>query len=436
MNETKTNQPKKPEKTKQNKASIQQIQNLCPFDRFSEQQLVLAAANSQLKKYGTNEVVVELNSHDQLEYFLLKGHIELESFDGRFKEIIAGSESARTAVAHLQPRKYTVRTKTPCVFVIIQQTTVNTLLKDLPRDKSTNFSVRDLHSGNEIEGIEHDFEADLKSNTLKIPSFPDVALRIKHLLDDPNVTVKDIASVLNSDPAMTAKLLKTCNCPLYRTANEITSNTDAIVRLGFDTTRQLITIFALKEVFKSKNKYLQQKMGELWSHSSEVASIAYILASKTPGMNPEQAMLAGLMQDIGVIPILNYIEEFPKFMNIEHKIDDIILSLKSRIGAQVLTHWNFPAELIEVAKNSNNWSYQSEGESATYVDITIVANIHSFIGKKKHPKYPPFGQIPSFKKLGDHGLTPEESQEILHEAHQQLHDLQVLLSPETIPVLK
>jgi len=419
----------------QPKPSLEQLQHLCPFDRLSEQQMVLVVAKSILKKFVTDDVVIELGNHDKLEYFLIEGTIELESFDGRFKEVSAGSESARTAIALLQPRKYIVRTKTPCVFALIQQATVNALLDELPKDKSTHYNVSDVHSGHEVNDISKSFEADLKSNNLTLPSFPDVALRIKHLLDDPNVTVKDVAGVLNNDPAITAKLLKTCNSPLYRTATEITSNRDAIVRLGFNTTRQLITIFALKEIFKSKNKVLQQKMGQLWAHSSEVASISYVLASKTPGMNPEQAMLAGLMQDIGAIPILNYIENYPEFMKLDYKIDAIINSLKSRIGAQILNHWGFSADLIEVAKNSNNWTFQSPHDKPSYVDITIVASIHSYIGKKSHPKYPPFDQIPSFKKIGDRGLTPEESQEVLHEAQNQLDDLKALLCPQDIPIL-
>jgi HD-like signal output (HDOD) protein len=417
------------------KPSLEQLQHLCPFDRFSEQQMVLVVAKSILKEYAADDVVMEIGNHDKLEYFLIEGTIALESFDGRFKEVSAGTESARTAIALLQPRKYTIKTKTPCVFVLIQQVTVNTLLEELPKDKSTEFCVSDLHSGHEITDIAQNFEADLQSNNLTIPSFPDVALRIKQLLDDPNVTVKDVADVLNNDPAITVKLLKTCNSPLYRTANEITSNRDAIVRLGFNTTRQLITIFALKEIFKSKNKLLQQKMGELWAHSSEVASISYILASKTPGMNPEQAMLAGLMQDIGAIPILNYIENYPDFMKLDYKVDAIINSSKSRIGAKILEHWGFSADLMEVAKNSDNWSFQSPHDKPSYVDITIVANIHSFIGKKTHPKYPPFDQIPAFKKIGKNGLTPEESQDVLHEAQHQLDDLKALLCPKEIPVL-
>ena len=117
------------------------------------------------------------------------------------------------------------------------------------------------------------------------------------------------------------------------------------------------------------------------------------------------------------------------------KIDAIIATLKSTIGGKILEHWGFSTELIDVAKNSNNWTFQSSREHASYVDITIVASIHSYIGKKTHPKYPPFDQIPAFKKIGAHGLTPEESQAVLHEAQHQLDDLKALLCPQEIPIL-
>jgi hypothetical protein len=83
----------------------------------------MVLAKSTLKTFTADELVLEVGNHDKLEYFLLAGSIELESFDSRFKAISAGSESARTAITLLQPRKYTVRTKTLCVFALIQQTT-------------------------------------------------------------------------------------------------------------------------------------------------------------------------------------------------------------------------------------------------------------------------------------------------------------------------
>ena len=425
----------KPTKIERIRPTIKQLMHFRPIDTFTEQQLILVSANSIVKSYEKNQLVLEAGSHDKIEYFLLKGRVELVSIDGRTKEIAADSDSAQAAVALLQPRKYTVRTKTPCQFILVRQSTVSTFLKEIPNESTIQFSVSDHHSGHELGDIERSFEHDLKNNTLKIPSFPDVAMRIKGLLDDPNTTVKDIASVLNNDPAITVKLLRTCNSPLYRTAKEVTSSSDAIVRLGFDTTRQLVTIFVMKELFQSKNKYLQEKMRHLWLHSREVASFAYVLASITPGMNPEHAMLAGLIQDIGTIPILNYIESYPDYMKLDYKVDGIITKLKRKVGCDLLQKWDFQADLIEVAENSQNWAYASAGDKPTYADITIAAQVHTFIGKKEQSELPPFNTIPAFKKLGDGGLTPEQSKDVLQRSHRQIDDIQALLSPEPIPVL-
>ena len=236
--------------------------------------------------------------------------------------------------------------------------------------------------------------------------------------------------VLNNDPAITVKLLKTCNSALYRRQNNITSSTDAVVRLGFDTTRQLVNIFVMKEIFQSKNAFLQHKMKTLWLHSREVAAMAYVLASITPGMNAEYAMLAALIQDIGTVPILNYIERYPDVMALEDKVDDIIHKLKSRVGAQILSNWGFDESMIQVVENSENWAFESSSEQATYADIAIVAQIHTYIGKKNTLRLPAFDDIPAFKKLGDSGLTPKQSQEVLTKSHDRIAEIQTLLSHE------
>jgi len=177
-------------------------------------------------------------------------------------------------------------------------------------------------------------------------------------------------------------------------------------------------------------------MRQLWLHSREVASFAYVLASITPGMKPEHAMLAGLIQDVGTIPILNYIEQYPDYMKLEPKVNDIIDRLKSRVGKELLLKWEFPQDLVDVVNNSENWGYVSAGDKPTYVDIVIAAQVHTYIGKDEHTKLPPFDQIPAFGKLGQGGVTPEQSKEVMLKSHKQLADIQALLSSETIPVSK
>lgn len=407
-----------------------------PFSSFSEQQCILAASQAEIREYEPKQVVVDIGTNDHLEYFLIRGTVELESFDGRFKSFDADSETAKAAVAALQPRKYKVKTQSKCTFFVIAQDVVQALLDDLPKTGGFEFSISRIHSGNEARDILHAFEDDLKSNTLQLPSFPDVAVHIRQLMEDPNVTVKDIADVLTNEPAMTVKLIRTCNSPIYRTSAQITSCQDAIVRLGFDTTRQLVTIFSLREVFKTNNPKLKYKISELWSHSTEVAAIAHVLAGITPGIKPEFAMLAGLIQDIGAVPILNYLERYPHIIKMDQRIDTMIDAMKQRVGAKMLESWGFHNDLINVARQSENWQYQSPDSKADCADICIVAQLHTFIGKKQHHKLPPFNQVPAFGKLGKDGLTPEQSSAALLQSRKEIEDLHALLNPTPIPLLR
>lgn len=412
---------------------IKDLKHYKPLDRFSEKELILLSANTAIAEFESEQIIFEIDSTDHTEYFLKKGTVELTSIDGRVKKIEAGSESAKTAIALLQPRKYTAKALSDCTFYCIKQEIVNALLAELPKQQGVRFSVNDIHSGKESHDIIQSFRTDLASNNVELPSFPDTAFHIRRLIDDPNCTVKDIAEVIINDPAITVKLLKTCNSPLYRTATEITSCEQAVVRLGFNTTKQLVTVFTLRELFKTDSTYLKQKVAELWDHSREVAAISYVLAKMSPGLDPELALLAGLVQDIGAIPVLNYIERYPQYMKVEYKVDAICKELKSEIGSTLLTQWSFQKDLIEVAAHSEDWQYDSKQAHANYIDIALIAQLHSYIGKK-HDKLPSLDKVPAFGKIGKGGLTPSQSKEILHESHEQIEEIKSLLAP--LPTLK
>src|SRR5690606_25533821 len=74
----------------------------------------------------------------------------------------------------------------------------------------------------------------------------------------------------------------------------------AVVRLGLNTTRQLVISFTLRDLFQAPTPLLKKLMAEAWQHSSDVAAISMVLAQHTKLFNPEEAMLAGLVSNIGV----------------------------------------------------------------------------------------------------------------------------------------
>jgi HD-like signal output (HDOD) protein len=168
-------------------------------------------------------------------------------------------------------------------------------------------------------------------------------------------------------------------------------------------------------------------MGELWRHSAEIAAISYIIASKTKTLAPEQALLAGLLHDIGALPLLTYSQNVQELSDDPVSLEAFLALNRTRVGTMILEKWDFPNSLIYAAQSSDDWLRDTEG-AADYADVVIVAQLHSFIGTQAMPDIPPMDDLPAFRKPAGNGLTPNLSVEIIHEAKQKIELVRSLLS--------
>ncbi len=137
---------------------------------------------------------------------------------------------------------------------------------------------------------------------------------------------------------------------------------------------------------------------ELWEHSTQVASISHVLAAQYTRLDPKQAMLAGLIHDLGALPILMYAEKNPELIKDSKLLDKLIFGLHQRIGSAVLQAWKFAPEMVAVVRDHEDLSRYS-GPEIDYVDIVIVANLQSYIGTD-HLAQVNFKEVPAYAKLG------------------------------------
>jgi putative nucleotidyltransferase with HDIG domain len=213
------------------------------------------------------------------------------------------------------------------------------------------------------------------------------------------------------------------NSPLYRGANAISNLQSAIARLGPPLVRNLVTSLILKQLFQSKSPVLRQHMQVLWEHSTQVAAISHILARKFTRLKPDEAMLAGLIHDIGALPILVKAESHPELLADEAQLNEIIDKLHPAIGRLILEAWKFPPELVTVAAEHENLTRISD--QVDYTDIVTVANLHSHLGSQHRHAKVKFIDVPAFTKLG---LTPETSVATLEEASAEMKEVKTLLA--------
>lgn len=407
---------------------VRRLKQFNPLGRLSDDQLVLLASRVECKSYAPGQRVAERGVRDGLDLYLLSGVVELESIDGRKSTVAAETETAANAIARLQPRMYDVVAVERCEFMVVEQDVLNQLLRAAPMDQLDMPTEAEDSEGDDNHQLLMEFYAELRSNQIYLPSVPDVAWKVRRMADSEDSTAGQIASAITADPAMAAKLVRACNSPLYRGFSDVRNVREAVVRLGINTTRQLVSVFALREVFQTRQPILQKEMEKLWRHSREVAALCWVLADSATRINPEEALLAGLLHDIGVVPVLVHAEHHVNLFADEVNLGRALEELRADVGAEVLENWGFPGPFVEAARNAENWSYESPESTPQLADLVIVAQLHAMIGSGDSAGLPPFDQVPAYRRLGELELNVSSSLKILTEARARVEEVQQLLS--------
>ncbi|NOQ79149.1 MAG: HDOD domain-containing protein [Gammaproteobacteria bacterium] len=239
---------------------------------------------------------------------------------------------------------------------------------------------------------------DLEKQKLVLPTMPEVALKVRDAVSDEDASAKQIANVIALDPAISARMIQVANSPLLRGSKKTDTVEQAITRMGHTLVKSMVINMAMQQVFKASNPLTKKYMQTIWTQSTQVASIASAMASHFTKLKPDQAMLAGLVHNIGALPIITRAEQIPALMQDEDIFASLIERLSGPIGTSILKSWNFPDNLSIVANEHNNYSYDSE--AIDYVDVVIVAKLQNLAGTDHPDAQIDWNDVPSFCKLG------------------------------------
>lgn len=261
---------------------------------------------------------------------------------------------------------------------------------------------------------------------LPLPTIPDAAIKIRRAINDEKANNMKIARVVQTDPTITARLIQISNSPFYHGRKTIESCPEALTRLGLKVAQDLITSFSLKTVFKAKTRLIRNRMNELWQHCSYVAAICAVLAHKTPGFDPDRAMLAGLTHDIGIVPILTLADRYPELNDDCSALDRAIEDFRGHVGALIVRKWNFPNDFEDIVQYADDW-YRNESAVADYTDLVIVSQLHSFVGEIDIHRYPKMNTLPAYTKLVKGKLDADLSMNILELAKDEIWQIQKML---------
>jgi HD-like signal output (HDOD) protein len=227
-----------------------------------------------------------------------------------------------------------------------------------------------------IESIRQEIMPAIQNDELVLPSMPEAALRVREAADDPDASIASICEVIGADAAVAARVIKVANSALFRSVNAVDNLQFAVSRMGIPYTTNLAVGVAMEQLFQATSEAVDKRMRESWSHSTEVASLCHVYCQFFTRLKPDQATLAGLVHEIGKLPILAWADENDWD---EETIDSTLAELHPELGAMILEKWDFPQVLQEVPLYYLDFGRQNDAPD--YVDLVTVANLHAYAGK-------------------------------------------------------
>ena len=402
-----------------------------PDDALDDAQLARLVESCGCQTARRGHLIIAIGDTASDEYFLLEGEVELTARDGHRRRLVGGSDATRVPLARLRPRQYEVRACGKVTFVKATPAQLRAVI-----DAGAHHPVLDEnhHENYEVEELFHglgpaatdvflDFVEAVQGDRIRLPTLPEIAMRIRTALQSQDVGAAEIGAMVAADPAIAAKLVRLANSAAYRRGGKVVTVEGAVARIGLDATRNVVTAFCVNELFETELASLSAWLASICAHSREVAATSFVLSRELRLLDPEQALLAGLLHEVGLIPLLVFAENYPELTSDPDAVQALLDEGECQASEMLLSSWGFGEELIDVVRHVRNWHHRHDG-GASYCDLVQVAKAHCMINAHD-PRAPRLRDLAAFERLD--GLNVEGSMQLLKQARESLGVARALL---------
>ena len=254
-----------------------QLRVLAPFSGLPTEQLIVAAGRTSSDRFNDGEIVIALGAVDESDYFLLDGKLLISGIDGKSKLVMAGSAEALNVIVPLRPSIYGVRASGLTLCARISRADLAALREQVKRINQTPLKEVDTEPS-ATQDLMFDLEADVAADRLKLPSLPDIALRIREVLSNRVCDNQRVADLLSTDPSAAAKILKIANSPLCRDVSTIIDLREAAARIGMHTVSELVICFSLKDLFDTSAPDIRKLFAHIVGESVRIGATGSVMA--------------------------------------------------------------------------------------------------------------------------------------------------------------
>ncbi|MFL9926007.1 HDOD domain-containing protein [Herbaspirillum lusitanum] len=152
---------------------------------------------------------------------------------------------------------------------------------------------------------------------LVFPANINASIKLQQALTDPDCHLEAAAKLVMAEPLVSARTVAIANSAAYnRSGGEIDNVRTAVMRLGFRTLNTITTSVIVRQLGRTiSNPEMRIKAAQLWEHSAHVAALAQVLTAKLTNGDPETAMFAGIVHEVGGFYLLSRTDEFPGLLS-------------------------------------------------------------------------------------------------------------------------
>ncbi len=353
--------------------------------------------------------------------YLLQGSVSRER-PGLEPELIREGHDSTTLPLFSgdSPRQTSVVAQDDSEFILLDQQLFESLAEQC-RGQGQEVAFLDM---NPVESsLFQELTEQFFHGRLEIPRLPAVAERVLQLASDPDIPAHRLNELVALDPALATRIITTA-----RAYGKPAGITAAVDLLGPTRVIDICLSMALEGICTPRSPLIHDRLLEAYRHSVHVAAYSFVLAERLDDMDPDRALLFGLLHDVGKFAVLRAAENHLERLGGETELDAVVWKLHGVVGGLVLENWGFGREFVEVAEESDDWRRNS-GLRPDYTDVVLVAQLHSFIGTERMKGLPRFSSLPAFRKVAGRQPGPGFSLWLLQKTNKRIVEIEHMLCP-------
>ncbi|MCC7464314.1 MAG: HDOD domain-containing protein [Gammaproteobacteria bacterium] len=220
--------------------------------------------------------------------------------------------------------------------------------------------------------------AQIDHGAVELPAWSQMTERARAALNDDAVDDEQLARLLAAEAGLAVRVLTIANAAMFAVGGARTADLKlAVMRLGRDCVRSAVYAYALAQL-RHAPRLLQvrEELRQLWRESTAVATLARLVAAETSQVDPDEALLAGLLHNIGKLALLAQLQQAPAALREPQARVALLIAWHARIGLALSLNWRLPESVCNAIAEQDTLD-ATRGGGANLNDVLAVAVIGS-----------------------------------------------------------